>query len=156
MNFPDDEESAESRPRTSSKKNTDKDMTTDQVNLMNFLKRYGIPELSQESVIFDVIKKFRLQVPSEIDPSADGKNADHAIDTGMQFEAVVNDKPNDCVDVATPEPCEAPQRLISKTEGSLGNSIKQRKTKSANLLKKELDAQGKAASRDFLVKVNIL
>ena len=56
---------------------------------------------------------------------------------------------------ATAEPCEASQKLILSADNSAwSEGIKLRKSKSATLLRKELDAQGKAASRDFLVKVS--
>ena len=55
---------------------------------------------------------------------------------------------------AEPEPAEDSQKLITSLDNDIRNdALKQRRAKSASLLKKELDTQGKVASREFLVKV---
>ena len=55
---------------------------------------------------------------------------------------------------AEPEPAQDSQKLIVSRDNDIRNdTLKQRRSKSAGLLKKELEAQGKAASRDFLIKV---
>ena len=55
---------------------------------------------------------------------------------------------------ATPEPSEDSQKLIQNvSNNNQSNNVRHRKTKSANLLKKELEAHGRNASREYLVKV---
>ena len=57
-------------------------------------------------------------------------------------------------EIATEEPTEGMQKLIDTTDNDLkSEGMKQRKTKSSSLLKKELEAQGKTGSRDFLIRV---
>ena len=56
--------------------------------------------------------------------------------------------------VAVEEPADVLQNLIQNRDNDINsNTSKQRKAKSAHLLKKELENQGKVASREFLIKV---
>ncbi len=48
------------------------------------------------------------------------------------------------------------QKLIMNLDNDMwSDTLKQKKTRSANLLKKELAIQGKTGSREFLIKVRI-
>ena len=60
---------------------------------------------------------------------------------------------SDKVIVATEEPADIVQNLIMPDNDINSDTTKQRKAKSASLLKKELETQGKTASREFLIKV---
>ena len=59
------------------------------------------------------------------------------------------------VEDAQEEASEEPQKLIAAIDADQSSeAVKQRRSRSALMLKKELEAQGKAGSRDFLLKVS--
>ncbi|CAH1794732.1 unnamed protein product [Owenia fusiformis] len=80
---------------------------------------------------------------------------DKIIDQGIQQYTLINmGKRN--LEKAVEEPSEESQRLIQTADNDIaGDMLKQKRSRSADLLKKELEKHGKSASREFLSKVNL-
>ncbi|XP_013398348.1 zinc finger ZZ-type and EF-hand domain-containing protein 1-like [Lingula anatina] len=101
------------------------------------------------------IKKLAKKWESGVKAVASEVMADKAIDAGiLQIDLAVPVKRT--IDKATEEPSEDAQKLIKSTDNDTEvDVLKQRRSKSASLLKKELEVQGKTGSREYLKKVNL-
>ncbi|XP_064626439.1 zinc finger ZZ-type and EF-hand domain-containing protein 1-like isoform X2 [Lineus longissimus] len=85
--------------------------------------------------------------------------ADKTVDTGIQLSSKVPQvKEQSMPEVleAVEEPCEKSQNLVATPDNDVKKDVeKKRKQKSADLLKKAFEAQGKSSNRDYLMKVNL-
>ncbi|XP_052765956.1 zinc finger ZZ-type and EF-hand domain-containing protein 1-like isoform X1 [Mya arenaria] len=80
--------------------------------------------------------------------------SDKVIDTGIHFHPSLTNADRH-IEKATEETAVDTQRLIHCPDNDVQDEVmKQRRTKSADLLKKELEKHGRTGSREYLVKVN--
>ncbi|KAL3875978.1 hypothetical protein ACJMK2_033871 [Sinanodonta woodiana] len=81
--------------------------------------------------------------------------SDRVIDTGIHYHPDLTQQDR-WVEKATEETAVDTQRLIQNPENNVQDEIiKQRRSKSAELLKKELEKHGKTGTREYLCKVNM-
>ncbi|KAK2506642.1 hypothetical protein MC885_001067, partial [Smutsia gigantea] len=111
-------------------------------------KRFDGDELTTDERIRTLAQKWQPSRSLRLD-----EQSAKAVDTDMIILPCLS-RPARC-DQATAESNPVTQKLISSTESELQQSYaKQRRSKSAALLHKELNCKGKRAVRDYLFRVN--
>ncbi|KAF6098372.1 zinc finger ZZ-type and EF-hand domain containing 1 [Phyllostomus discolor] len=111
-------------------------------------KRFDGDELTTDDRIRTLAQKWQPSRSLRLD-----EQSAKAVDTDMIILPCLS-RPTRC-DKATPESNPVTQKLISSTESELQQSYaKQRRSKSAALLHKELNCKSKRAVRDYLFRVN--
>ncbi|XP_064597879.1 zinc finger ZZ-type and EF-hand domain-containing protein 1-like [Liolophura sinensis] len=103
----------------------------------------------------DEIKKLTKKWHKNTSTPETSNPGDKAIDQGIQLFCLKKKSERQTLDKAKEEPSEETQKLIATPDKEVQEEIlKQRKTKSGELWKSELERQEKISSREYLGKVN--
>ncbi|XP_071105472.1 zinc finger ZZ-type and EF-hand domain-containing protein 1-like isoform X1 [Haliotis cracherodii] len=80
--------------------------------------------------------------------------AERVIDTGIHFHPALKGTPR-TIDKAVEESGQSSENLIQQSDSLQGDISEKSRSKSAELLKKELEKHGRVGSREYLAKVNM-